>query len=339
MNDKLAAKIAQVQKLINLAEQVEANGRSLSGVVNEADNAHEAAAYRAKAEQIMREYRIEEEQLMATDQVSAEVQMHSLFGFNDYTTAFYCEYITMMYHIADHCGIEFQGRRGRTSQGEDKGCWFDMFGYEGDLRMAEWLWSSARLVFGSHLEPQVDPKLSDQVNAYNLRQAGILRKDIARKLWGENTPANRSRAQRLYVAECKVRGEQPALSGMGTDADTYRDAYAEGFVSRLGGRLRAARDAADSTGGRMVLAGRAERIREALYTAYPDRRPRPRTDVAPVDTTPVKPSRRKGWTAADERAYRRRTGAAAQAGMAAGGAAAAKVEIGRDHGPARRLGD
>lgn len=335
MNDKLAGMISRVQKLLNQADEAEARGRSLSGVVNDSDNANEAAAYRAAAERIMREYRIEEEQLIATDPAAVGVVMHSIFGYSD-RSEFLNNYHTMMYWVTRYAGVEVQARYNRDD--EDHGIWFDMFGYEGDLRMAEWIWSSARLVFGSHLEPKVDPRIGDQVNAYNLRQAGILRKDIARKLWGENTPANRSRAQRLYLAECKVRGEQPLLSGLGSDAEMYRESYAQGFVSRLSDRLNAARDAADSVGGALVLHGREERIKEALYMAYPNRRPKPPTDVAITTQVPVKVDRRvKSWTKADERAYQRRTGTSAQAGHTAGGRAADRVEVTRTHTSAQRI--
>lgn len=325
MNDKLASRMSKIQALLAKAESTQSQFPE------------EAAAYYTKAEELMRLYRIDEEQLIATDQFAAVPVMHSLYAMPT-QTEFHTEYSGMMYWIKEHCGIETVMRW--NNDNEEPGYWFDLFGYEGDLRMAEWLWSSARLVFGSHLEPSVDSKLSDQVNAYNLRQAGILRKDIARKLWGENTPANRSRAQRLYLAECKVRGEQPLLTGPGSDAEQYRESYAQGFVYRLSDRLRASRDAVDSTGGVMVLHGRADRVREAMYTAYPNRRPKPRTEVDTIETTPVPAKvdgRRKSWTKADERAYRRRTGASAQAGHRAGGVAAGKVQINRTHTQAQRV--
>lgn len=326
MNDKLASMMSKIQALLAKAESTEFPD--------------EAAALYAKAEELMRKYRITEEELIAEDQFAAVPVMHSLFGYSQ-TTEFYNEYRMMMYWIADHCGIEMVTRY--DNPGEETGFWFDLFGYEGDLRVAEWLWSSARLVFGSHLEPQVDPRLSDQVNAYNLRQAGVLRKDIARKLWGDNTPALRSKAQRLYLAECATRGERPAVSGLGTDADMYRQSYAEGFVSRLSDRLRAARNAADSVGGGLVLHGRAERVKEAKYQAYPRLRPLSKEEIAKRQEeranlpAPKVDGRRKSWTQADERAYQRRNGHSARAGRVAGGTAAGKVEIGRGHTPAQRV--
>jgi len=312
---------------------------SLSGKFDEQDNANEAGAYRAMAEKLMRQYRVEEEQLIAEDPVAVVPVMHSMLAYS-YETDFFGAYRSMVATICKHAEIEYQLRYSRSGvTGEENGWWVDLFGYEGDLRAAEWLWSSARLVFGSHLEPRVDPGLSEQVNAYNLRRAGVLRKDIARALWGRNDATLRAKAQRLYVAECRTRGEEPALSGMGSDADTYRQAYADSFVSALWDRLKAARDAADSVGGVMVLAGRKERVLEALYTAYPNRRPQPRTEVAPVDPpVPAKvDKRRKAWTQADERAYQRRNNGSAQAGRRAGRAAADHVEIRLTHTPAKRV--
>jgi hypothetical protein len=300
----------------------------------------EAASFRAHVEKLMREYRIEEEQLIATDPTSIVPVMHTIMV-SSYESEFAGEYEAIMAYIISHTGVLAQYRR--PPAGSPPGSYVDMFGYDGDLRMTEWLWSSARLVFGSHLEPSIDPHATDQVNAYNLRQSGMLRKDIARKLWGANTPANRSRAQRLYVAECKVRGEQPALTGLGTDATMYRDAYASGFLDRLYGRLRAARNAADVAGGALVFPGREERVKEFLYAAYPHRRPKPKPEgvVATVivpDTTPAKvDKRRKDWTQADQRAWDRRNGTSAQRGHAAGRDAAGKVDVAPTHERAQRV--
>lgn len=325
--DNMAKIMDRIQKLIAKADAT--------------DFPEEAATYRAKAEGMMREYRIAEEQLIATDPTSIVPVMHTMLV-RTWSTDFGYEYEAMLGYIVNHTGVLIQYRN--TPDGSPDGYYVDMFGYDGDLRMTEWLWSSARLVFGSHLDPQVDPNASDQVNAYNLRQSGMLRKDIARKLWGENTPANRSRAQRLYLAECRARNEQPALSGLSTDAEMYRRSYAEGFLYRLSDRLRAARNAADVAGGALVFPGREDRVKEALYAAYPHRRPKPpqpRTQVAVVtvpDTTPAKVDRRrKDWTVADQRRWERQNGASARAGEVAGRAAAGKVDVAPTHERAQRV--
>jgi hypothetical protein len=341
MNDQLAAKMGKIQGLLRAAEATDRTADREPDPEAAEGYRKSAANYRATAEAIIRKYRQDEEEAIAVDQFAVVPVMHSMLGY-DTDSEFYSCYRMMMHWIADHCGIEYVIRYNRDD--EDPGSWwFDLFGYELDLRMAELMWSEARLVFGSHLEPQVDPSLGDQVNAYNLRQAGILRKDIAKRLWGENTPANRSRAQRLYLAECKVRGEQPLLTGLGSDAEMYRSSYAEGFVSRLSDRLRAARNAVDSTGGVVVLHGRAERVKEAKYQAYPRLRPMSASELAKREEdranlpAPKVDGRRKGWTKADERAYQRRNNASAYAGRQAGTIAAGKVQIDRNNPQAQRV--
>ena len=123
----------------------------------------------------------------------------------------------------------------------------------------------------------------------------------------------------------------------------YRDAYASGFLNRLYERLRAARNAADVTGGALVFPGREERVNEALYAAYPHRRPKPKpkTQVAVVtvpDNTPAKVDRRrKDWTQADQRRWDRQNGASARNGHAAGHAAASKVDVAPTHERAQRV--
>lgn len=325
MNNDLARTMSRIQKLLAQADHPN------TSVV-------EAATFRERAEGLMRQYRVDEESLIASDASAVQVQMHSMYLFQG-NAEFRSQYWDMLYYITEHAGVKSVLRY--NNDGEDYGLWVDLFGYESDLRIVEWLWSSARLVFGSHLEPVVDPSLSDQVNAYRLRASGMKRREVACELWGANanTANNRAKVQRLYVAECRKRGVEPALTGLGTDADTFRASYATGFVTSLYGRLRAARDAADSVGGAIVFPGREERILEVLYRVHPSRRPKPPSDdVAPVDTTPVKKDRRrKDWTQADERRYQRRNGAAAQSGRRAGIIAAQHVTVDRTHTPAQRL--
>lgn len=327
--EQLAKLMTRVQNLLNKADDIENRGTSLSGVVNKADIANEAAAFRSKAQQIMNEYRIAEESLIATDAsviipVSRDVVISSIW------TQFETDYFMLMYWIADHAGVQILTKRVGTDVVAE------LWGYEADIRLVEILWASARLTFGQNLEPKFNPEVSDQMNAYMLRRAGMLRKDVAVAVWGENTPANRSRAQRLYVKECQARGERPALEGMGTDAGSYRQAYATGFVSTVSDRLRAARDAANSSGGLPEFAGRADRIKEAMWTAHPRLRPVPRDP----ETIPVKRKEAKPWkpTKADMKRWARQNGPAARAGRMAGGDAAQAVEIQSTTAPESRLG-
>lgn len=318
MPETLAKMMARVQRLLVEADNMD-QFVSASGQVNDAERKAAAANFREKAEQLMRKYRIDQENLIATD-ASVITPISRLVVICSWSNRFDNNYRMLMYWICDHAGVEMLTK---YANGDAVA---ELWGYEADIQLVEMMYAAARLVFGQFLEPTYNADLSDQVNAYNLRQAGMLRRQVAEAIWGENTPANRSRAQRLYVKECQARGEQPALEGLGTDATTYRDAYASGFVSAVYDRLRASRNAADRHGGAVVFAGRAERVREAMYVAHPHLRPVPREERK---DTPAKAKAVKPWkpTKADQKRWARQNGAAAQAGRTAGGEAAQNVDI------------
>jgi len=303
--------IARVQNLLTRAD---GNGTTPA----------EAALCRQHAERLMRVWRLKEENLLAVDPFSISPTHHSLFVAGA-ESDFYMILATLITVIANHSEVWIDLHWGRMNHHDSPyGIIATLVGFEVDLHQAEWLFSSARLAFGQHLEPTRDDTLSEQENVYRMRRAGMLRKDVALLMWGTNTPSLRSKAQRLYIRECEARGEQPQLEGLGTDAKTFREAYARGFVDRLSDRLRVARDAADSAGGVVTLAGRAQRIRDAFYELFPERRPTPAT----TDTTPAKKYR--GPTKADmRRAERRYYSDAARAGAGEGVAAANQVEIKR----------
>lgn len=290
----------------------------------EADSATpaEAALCRTHAERLMRVWRIKEENMIAVDATSVLPTHHEIF-ISTYSSEFYVDLMALMVLIANHSDVKLHTAHGRANGEGPVGLVATLVGFEVDLNQAEWLFSSARLHFRSHLEPEVDQTLSEQENVYRLRRAGILRKDVAIRMWGQNTPSLRTKAQRLYLKECAARGETPQLDGLGTDAKTFRTAYARGFVDRVGTRLRQARDAADSQGGVVVLAGRSKAVQDAFDKLFPPPPPRPVID-APA------PKKYRGPTKADiRRAEREYYSPAARAGENQGVVAANDVEIKR----------
>jgi len=293
----------------------------------------ESALFRAKAEELMTKYRIAEEGLIATDAMAVTPVIRD-FMFTTPGNRFMTDYVSILSSIAAHAGIKLVWgyESGDGTAERPRGYYAHLIGYDGDVRLAEWLWASAALVFRAHLEPSYDATVSDQVNAYRMRAAGWLRKDIAEAIWGDNTPALRSRAQRAYEAECVARGERAAKS---MDAKAYQRAYAEEFDMRLWRRLRNARDAADSVGGAMVFHGREERVLEAMYQAFPHLRPS--TDVAPPrEIKPPKPET-KSQRMKRMREDARRNSLSARIGGAAGSAAADTVSLDRTSTTAQRV--
>lgn len=252
---------AKVRGLLDTAESYRAEGN------------HEAAAtYQAKAEELMVKYRIEQEEALAVDPGAAtpiQVDIDLCGMGSDYST----RYHHIWYYIAQHTGVRQWVEYVYTEHGYVLRA--HAVGYAEDLSYAEMLFTSARLVFTEKLEPKIDHSLSDQVNVYRLRSAGIERIRIAEMMWDNTDKVFLSRVGRLYQAECKERGEEALLSGRGVTGKAYREQYAEQFVSTLRTRLFQARHAAGVSGGGLVLHGRSERLQEAFYTFYPNQRPKP----------------------------------------------------------------
>jgi hypothetical protein len=244
-----------------------------------ADSNPEAAAnYRAKAEELMVKYRIEEEELLAKDPTSVSPLWGDvpLVGYSP----FQAQYHHMFYYIARHCGIEAHYE---WAYPEGKATIYARtVGYEADLRYAEALFTSARLVFSERLEPSVNRSLSEEENIYRLRSAGIERVRIADMIWGlgsRNDKKLLGKIGRVYKAECLKRGEQPAVAGRGVSGAAYREMYAEQFVATLRDRLWRARQSAGAGGG-LVLHGRDQRVKEAFYERFPQYAPKPELDAA-----------------------------------------------------------
>jgi hypothetical protein len=299
----------------------------------------EAAAFRLKAEQLMRDYRIAEEQLIAVDQVEIKPEVHRIWmgptrdAMSASGRSNYDQWWSLAYYAAIHAGVKASYRWGRNDETGESGIFAVFVGYAGDLRLAELVYTNARIVFGDRLEPKPDPQLSDQVNAYRLRSAGITRDRAAKLIWGETSHARAALVGRYYKDECALRGETPALDGRGVNAALYRTEFAKAFVDEFERRLRRARDAADSQGGALVLAGRDERVQEAFWDEFPELRPQPKSDLAETKAaTPAKKDRRRKpyWeTAAYRKEQERLQTEAAYAARSAGTEAAKAVPLDR----------
>jgi hypothetical protein len=257
----MSDKGAQVRALLDTADSYEAEG-----------NEQAAESYRAKAQQLMVKYRIDQEEAIAVDPAAAKpIQRDIVLA--GYGSKYRQSYHTMWYWIMLHCEVESWAEYKYSDAGYQLVA--HVVGYAEDIEYAEMLFTSARLTFTDRLEPKLDPNASDQVNAYRLRASGMERIRVAEKMWGNTDKVFLARVGRLYKAECEARGEEPLLSGRGVTGKAYREQYAEQFVVTLSGRLWQARQAASASGGGLVLHGRKERIKEAFYAFYPERKPAP----------------------------------------------------------------
>lgn len=247
------------------------------------------SSYAEKAEALMRQYRIDEENVISTGEAQVVPQRFKItlveYLGSYYANNFRDQYMEIWREISRHAGLKSHTEY-RYDRDDDQATRNRIvavgYGYEMDIRLAQFLWTAAHLTFATRVDVNVNPALSDQENCYYMRGSGMERNDIAHQLWGSaytDGPAH-GKVQKLYLAECSLRGEQPTVGGKGFQAARYREAYAEGFCDQFGWRLRDARSAVDAKSGGIVLHGRMERIEEAYYTEWEDRRPEPQDPAA-----------------------------------------------------------
>lgn len=304
---------------------------------------HEAASCRAKAEQLMKDYRIDEQNLIAQDQfaivpILKKIELCPYFE-GDATVVtfdFTNHYYSIFLRIAEHCGIRTNVKVQRVKENGDR--WFFIahcVGYDSDLRYAELIWLNARMAFGASVDPKVERDLSEEENIYRLRTAGIPRKDIAEMIWGFWNHSNSAKIAKIYKAECEKRGHPPAMNGRGINNKLYRQVFADEFHLRIYRRLLDMQDGAMSTGGALDLAGRSEKVDEKFFDLFPEMRPRdpePAPEPTPEEAEKARKSlaRSKGPTKAQMRKWEQLTyGSAAKAGRDSGRRAAESVVLTR----------
>ena len=288
------------------AKKAELIGKLTAMAEDEANTVAARAAYAERAEQLMRQYRVDEEYVIISGQAQLlpqrfEIMLVEYLG-SYYANTFRVNYMEIWREISNHAGLKShtEYRYDRDDDDASRNRIVAVgYGYEIDIRLAQFLWTSAHLTFATRVDVKVNPALSDQLNCYFLRGSGLERNDIAEQLWGSSRtdgPAH-GKVQKLYLAECSLRGEQPTVGGKGFQAARYREAYAEGFCDQFGWRLRDARSAVDAQSGGLVLHGRKERIAEAYYTEWEDRRPEP---VDPEARAARQAANQARWDAEDE---------------------------------------
>lgn len=321
--------LAKVRALLDTAESYDAQG-----------NAEAASTYRTKAHELRGKYLLEEEELIAQEPTAVTPGLIPVTVVGQ-GSPFQQKYVNMYSSIARHAGVRVHFEWSPYVPGAGYTVIAQTVGYEADIRYAEMIYTSARLVFTDRLEPKVSPSLSEQVNVYRLRAAGMERVRVAEAMWGNREKASLAKVGRLYKAECRARGEEALLSGRGVTGAVYREQYAEEFVWALRTRLRRTQDAAGQFGGGLVLHGRQERVDEAFYERYSDYRPKPAIEQAtPVDCEACKRTKHDSKLCRDHRprsatkseiaALSRYNSPAARRGREAGKIAAAYVELTRN---------
>lgn len=258
--------------------------RKVQGLLAKADHPNtppaEADTARNMAEALMLKYRIEESQLgAATTTTIGPVWRTIRVGRTG--GEFIWSYRDILGTIIDH--FDIRGVILTQRETDPDGTWAsyydaDVVGYESDLRFVEAMFTAASLEFGKRLEPKYDPELSEQVNAYLMRSAGMEGRRIAQAIYGRDDKHLRPKVRAMFKAEAVARGEDPdVLLGKGINVKAFRKDYADGFCAELWSRLRRVRQATAEDRKSLVLAGRKNAIDEAFYGKYPTMKPQPTT--------------------------------------------------------------
>jgi hypothetical protein len=296
--------------------------------------AETAATYRAKAESLIRDYRVKEENLLRT-QVSASLPISRdiPIGMRMWETHLSAILQDIVSHVGARIAIRWEGG--------SVGYAGVVVGYDMDIRLAEMIFSAAKLAFLATLDPTYDASLSDTENIYRLRSSGMDRQAIAEKVFGQRGHSQGIRVGRIYAEQCALRGEEATASGRGFSRDVYREAFAREFVWAIDVRLQRARDAADSVGGALVLPERKARVDEAFYALFPNFRPPTEeekaarkaareAEEAEAALNPQPAPKVKPMTAARRRELNRKYGSrSATAASRAAEAAAGRVDLAR----------
>lgn len=261
---KLDAMINKIQGLLAVAD-------------DKATTPEAAENYRAKAEALMFQYRIEETMLGMNQPTNPfrPVPIWKTFRVcrydNEWRNSYEGVAVAALGHVDARCVRDYEA--------DENGVYWHVIhavGYETDLRFAELIFTAGMLAFGTKLEPKYDPSESDQVNAYLMRSAGWEGHRIAKAIWGKDDKSLRVKARGLFRKECIERGEDPeGLTGRGVNVAQFRKDYADAFVNEFWNRLWRMRQehAQDERG--LVLASRKSDVEEALYERYPHLRPAP----------------------------------------------------------------
>jgi hypothetical protein len=276
--------LRQVQLLIQMAEAENYSENEAERAATE----QEQERARAKADALMLEYAIHEMDLDNARPVGERMKPGTVDLALTDDQDMLGPLGTLASWIASHCRCRI---RMYFRYDNEMHCWSSrLYGYEGDLRYAEFLYTTIRLHMLGILRPKVDPMLSIEENCYRFHNAGFNWLEIAAfygwrkdRRWPEdvhemwfniNTSERRSNWQvgsyhkRAYQRACKARGEgYTRIAAGGTE--TYRRSATQGYTAQINRRLRQMRAGRDET-ATTALALRTDDIDELFKSQNGD---------------------------------------------------------------------
>jgi Protein of unknown function (DUF2786) len=253
----------------------------------------EAAIYRAKADEMMEKYAIEEWQALK-DAGRANTRPDRIkIDIGEWDFPFLDRMADLVYVVARYCRCTSIWMKGSGYEAwgsypaRQEYCW--VYGYESDLRYFELMYTTLNVHMAGAIFPKPDPTLTEGENIRELRNAGLAWNDIAAaygwklvKRDGRNTTYQNADGERKvwakvvgrikseYAREIRRRGEQPFSLGRGgaAYANFQLNAIA-GYIARINQRLYEQMDRR-GTGAEIVLRDRSQNIAAAVTEDFPE---------------------------------------------------------------------
>ena len=257
--------------------KLDATKRRITALLDRAEhpntNEHEAAVAREKAEELMREHRIERAMLhlKGHDKRRFEVKKFDV-AYRDFSI-----FVTAFDHVNCHVAVDGTG--------------YAVVGYPEDIFYGETLYRRAAAEQTEALEPNWKPEETIESNIYRLRKSGMDWRSVfwhlsdeAREALGVTYP-DQSAMNKLHY---RFRKEQERLGAPNfvwrKDRFEFRRWFRQGFASRLTQRLYdlKKRSEAEPTEGEYAVAliSDDEALREEFYNLFPQYRPTSEEDRA-----------------------------------------------------------
>jgi hypothetical protein len=305
---KLAAILRKVRRLVAIAEHEiadTATAEERAGALQEQDRA------RAQADALMLQYAIDQAMIADAEPAATRGTPKSIavpLASEDRTDDNLPGYVAWLCsEVAKHCRCL---ARNYASYDREQKVWIStVYGFSGDVGYFDVLYTTLRLHMLDVVRPSYRASESLELNAYRMHNAGYNWLEICeamgwRKLgydqhhirqrhpemdaasdkavWyvrnkgqdnEEVATATKigSEVKRAYHRAVKAKGEQPTVISA-NGAKTYRRSALEGYVTRIGARLRTVEDSRDfGSSGALVLANQAERLEDWVRDQHPER--------------------------------------------------------------------
>lgn len=249
MTDKRKNVMKKVAALIAQAESTEFSA--------------ERDAFRAKADDLMLRYAIEEAEIAMADGGQARVTVRNeRVNVAGPDSPYREELVDMMALVARHarCQLVFHGYTDKAMYPVEA----TLVGMDADLEYVKMLFNSLRLQLASELEPKWDPAKSLRRNVFAMRTAGLGWNRLE-KLCG--LPPG-GKARQIYYEACDALGQEPKR----INSKTVKRNFARGFVVEIGNRLRSIRRAQEeqstASGNALVLV--RDQVADEMKTLFPN---------------------------------------------------------------------